>query len=446
VTAEAERAHAQARRILGSHRHLNLATQGMRIWCEVASFRLEGEDLLCTLREGSRSLTNVRVNPRVSFSIGGPNHGGTVRGSGIARQVPGNGAAVSVSPYRLEIDGSAPGSPAGRAIVKKGRDWRVEDEAGPSLRSHAGFSGRLRFWLKATRAVSFPLSILPVALGTVLAVMQGAFDPLVFILSLVGGVAAHAGANLVSDYNDFRKGIDTPDALSSHPGALVDESLPPERILAASFVISMLAVAAGTVLAVKVGYAILLIGAVGLLGGILYTSGSFAYKYRGLGELFIFFLMGPLMVSGAYYVQLRRIELLPIVLSLPLGLLVASVTLANNLRDIVDDRKSGTRTLPMRVGIRAAKRLYYGMLILPYALVGGAVAGDLSLFPLLLTLLSLPAAVRAIRAVWTSGDTAEEIRARAAERRYPLNSIRLHLRFGVLLITGCLLSWLLVRT
>jgi 1,4-dihydroxy-2-naphthoate octaprenyltransferase len=445
VTVEAKEAHAQARRILGSHRHLNLATQGMRIWCEVAPFRLEGEDLLCTLREGSRSMENVRVNPRVSFSIGGLNHGGAVRGSGIARPVPG-GAAVTVSPYRFELDGHSPGSPPGSVIVRKGREWRIEDRAGSAPRSHAGLRGRLGFWLHAMRAVSFPLSLLPVVLGTALALMRGAFDPLVFVLSLLGGVASHEGANLVCDYNDFRNGIDTPDALSSHPGALVDESLPPERILAASFVVSLLAVAAGTILAVKVGYAILLIGAVGLLGGILYTSGSFAYKYRGLGELFIFFLMGPLMVAGAYFVQLRRIDLLPVILSLPLGLLVASVTLANNLRDMVDDHRSGTRTLPMRMGIRAAKRLYCGMLILPYALVGGVVVRDLSLFPLLLTLLSLPAAVKAIRAVWTSGDSAEEIRARATERRCPLNSIRLHLHFGVLLIAGCLLSWLLTRT
>ncbi len=97
----------------------------------------------------------------------------------------------------------------------------------------------------------------------------------------------------------------------------------------------------------------------------------------------------------------------------------------------------------MRTGIRAAKLLYCGMLVLPYVLVAGVVALDFSLAPLLVTLLSLPAAVKAIRAVWTSGNSPEEVRARATERRCPLNSIRLHLRFGMLLIAGCLASWVI---
>ncbi len=446
MTADVRRAHAEATRILRSKGFLTLATQGTRIWSEIAPFRLEGEDLLCTLREGSQSAANLRQNPRVSFSIGGPEDGCTVSGSGIARPVPGACGVVAVSPYRFELDGSAWGASVCGAIVRKGLDWKVDDPLPASAPLRAGFSRKVGFWLKAMRSVSFPLSALPVVLGTTLAVMKGAFDPLVFVLSLLGGVFAHAAANLISDYNDFRKGIDTPDALSSHTGVLVDEALRPEAILVAFFLLSLLTVGVGAFLVAKVGLVVILFGAVGLLGGVLYTSTSIAYKYRGLGEIFIFLLMGPLMVAGAYFVQLKRIDPLPVVLSIPLGLLVASVTLANNLRDIVDDGKSGTLTLPMCIGIPAAKLVYCAMLILPYAVVAAVAAPHRFYLPFLLTFLSLPTAVKAIRAVWTAGDSPEQIRARARERRYPLNSIRLHLRFGLLLIAGCIVSLLLMRT
>ncbi len=442
MTADGKRAHAEASRILRSHGFLTLATQGTRIWSEIAAFRLEGEDLLCTLREGSQSMENVRLNPRVSFSIGVPPEGRSVCGSGIARPVTGARGVVAVSPYRFELDGSARGAhKSGGVIVRKGPDWRIDDAA--HVHPREGIRQWIGFWLKATRAVSFPLSILPVVVGTVLALTRGAFDPLIFVLSLLGGVFSHAAANLVSDYNDFRKGIDTPDALSTHPGVLVEEALRPEAILGAAFLLSLLTVAVGAFLVAKVGFLVIVFGAVGLLGGVSYTSGSLAYKYRGLGEIFIFFLMGPLMVAGAYFVQLRRLDAVPVILSIPLGLLVASVTLANNMRDIVDDRRSGTLTLPMSIGILPAKLVYCGMLVLAYAIVAIIVALDLSRLPLLLTLLSLPAAVKAISAVWRAGDTPEQIRAGAREGRYPLNSIRLHLRFAALLIAGCLASWLL---
>jgi 1,4-dihydroxy-2-naphthoate octaprenyltransferase len=193
----------------------------------------------------------------------------------------------------------------------------------------------------------------------------------------------------------------------------------------------------------RVGVSVMLFGLVGLLGGYFYTSGTLAYKYVGLGEAFISVLMGPLMVVGGFFVQTGRIDGFPLLLSLPLGLLVGSVTLANNLRDVADDRRARIVTLPMRMGVRAVKRLYYAMLTAPFAIVLATVAVLRSYLPLLLVVLSVPSAVRAIDRMRTAGDTHEDIRARAAERAYPLNSIRLHLRFGLLLILGCGMSALL---
>ena len=216
---------------------------------------------------------------------------------------------------------------------------------------------------------------------------------------LLGGVSAHAGINLISDFNDFRKGVDTTDALSTHPGALVYELVRPESILAAAMLMFLVASQAGAFLLVRAGPAVIVFEGVGFLGGYFYTGGFLAYKYRGLGELFIALLMGPLMVLGAYVVQTGRMDALPVLLSLALGSLVASVTLANNLRDVHDDRTAGISTLPMRIGVRSAKRLYYAMLAVPYAIVAGVVVLRLAHWPMLLVLLSLPSAAKAIRKI-----------------------------------------------
>ncbi len=430
-----------ARRLLSSGRQISLATQGVRIWSELLPFRFEGEQILCELREDSQSLANIRKNPRVSFSLGGSRLRRRLSGSGIARVSPGAQGAVAVSPYRFRLEEAETCTVS--AVEKRRLEWRSVDAAPISATGPAGLAQSVRFWLRAARAVSFPLSILPVLLGTALALIAGAFDPAAFLLALIGGVAAHAGINLISDYNDFRKGVDTTDALSSHPGALVDEVVTPESILAGSLLLFLLACQAGAFLLVRAGPIILVFEAVGLLGGVFYTGGGVGYKYRGAGELFVGLLMGPLMVLGAYVVQAHRIDALPVLLSLTLGCLVASVTLANNLRDVNDDTIAGISTLPMRLGVRPSKRLYYAMLIAPYPLVGVSVVLRPAWWPTLLVLLSLPAAAKALGKVRAAGDTAAEIRARAAEGRYPLNSIRLHLRFGLLLIAGCALVVLL---
>jgi 1,4-dihydroxy-2-naphthoate octaprenyltransferase len=440
VSKSAEQVLTAARLHLKSARFLTLATQGMRIWSECLPFRMEEEELLCVLPADSQSLANVRLNPRVSFSLGNPEKGWSVLGSGIARIDPGSVTTIRISPYRFAVSRSVTETSAIHLIEKRRLGWTAAQPESVGANRHEGSAARARFWLKAMRSVSFPLSILPVALGTAVGLMRGAFDPINFLLALLGGVSAHAAINLISDYNDFKKGVDTTDARSSHPGALVDELVLPEIVLIAAFLMFAITGGVGSLLLLRAGYPVLLFGLAGILGGCLYTSGSLAYKYRGLGELFIPLLMGPLMVVGACYVQTGTADPLAFLLSFALGALVGSVTLSNNLRDMVDDARARIRTLPAIIGVGPAKALYYGMIVLPYAIVGGTVALFHSYYPLLLVLLSLPAAVKAIRAMATAGASGEEILAKAAEHRYPLRSIRLHFLFGLFLVLGCLLT------
>lgn len=429
-----------ARTSLDSAGSFALATHGARIWNEEVPYRMDGADILCAVPVDSQSLANIRLNPRVSFSCVDPGARLLVQGSGIARIMLCGGTEVKVRPYRYAVSSLKADNRSSTIIEKRGKAWLVDNQNSATAAKPRGLAGRIRYWLRAMRAVSFPLSLFPVCLGTAAAFVEGSFDPLTFLLALFGGVAAHAGINLVSDYNDFMRGIDTTDVLSSHPGALVDELIPPQKILTAAFLMFALAALSGTLLTLKAGVVVLLLGIAGILGGSFYTARPVGYKYRGLGEVFVFLFTGPLMVIGAFVVQTGRVDAFSALVSLPLGILVASVTFANNLRDQEDDKSSGMVTLPMRIPARMAKTFFLTLTALPYLIVGSIVIAFPSAFPLLLVLLSLPVAGQVALAFWRTGDAPEEVRKAAAQLRLPLRSIKLHSAFSLALVVGCLVT------
>src|SRR5947209_6298390 len=67
----------------------------------------------------------------------------------------------------------------------------------------------LRLLLQATRARTLPVMLAPVLIGAVLAWQQGShFQWGFFILTLLGALSAHLGANVVNDVFDFAEGAD----------------------------------------------------------------------------------------------------------------------------------------------------------------------------------------------------------------------------------------------
>ena len=62
----------------------------------------------------------------------------------------------------------------------------------------------------AIRPFALPASTMPVIFGSAAAVVIGGvrFNMLLFILAFFAMVILHSGANLLSDVNDYRKGLD----------------------------------------------------------------------------------------------------------------------------------------------------------------------------------------------------------------------------------------------
>ncbi len=257
----------------------------------------------------------------------------------------------------------------------------------------------------AARPRTLPAAIAPVFVGTAAAVYWARDLPRVgaFIAALLGSVFIQVGTNLANDYSDAKRGADTADRLG--PVRVTSSGLvTPRRVLNATWIAFAVAIACGIYLAVVAGIVILLIGAVSIAAGVLYTGGPRPYGYAGLGEVFVFLFFGLVAVNGSYYVQIEALDALPLGLSISVGFLATAILVVNNVRDMETDRRAGKNTLAVRMGRANAINLYRmlvlgAFVVLPLALL----AGEASALPLI-GLLALPMAFKPMRTVTNRTD------------------------------------------
>jgi 1,4-dihydroxy-2-naphthoate polyprenyltransferase len=262
----------------------------------------------------------------------------------------------------------------------------------------------------AARPRTLPAALAPVLVGTAAALHQlqdldaGAdFRWGTFIAALIGAIFIQVGTNLVNDYSDAKRGADTVDRLG--PVRVTASGLvAPRRVLYATWAAFGVAGAAGLYLGFAVGWEIVAVGVVSIAAGVLYTGGPRPYGYEGLGELFVFVFFGLVAVNGSYYVQLEQLDLAPLLLSIPIGLLSAAILVVNNTRDIDTDRRAGKRTLAVRLGRERARDLYAAMIAFSYLLLPLVLLAGLDWAPALVALISAPLARDPLRAVRTRTD------------------------------------------
>jgi 1,4-dihydroxy-2-naphthoate polyprenyltransferase len=234
-----------------------------------------------------------------------------------------------------------------------------------------------------------------------------------FVAALVGSIFIQVGTNLANDYSDAKRGADTEERLG--PVRVTSSGLiAPRRVLYATWAAFGVAVAAGIYLTTVAGVVILIVGALSIAAGVLYTGGPRPYGYAGLGELFVFLFFGLVAVNGSYYVQLEELDWLAFGLSISVGLLATAILVVNNVRDIDTDRRAGKNTLAVRLGRNRARQLYVALVVaafvvLPVTLTAaddlgpGGLAGGGPAWALL-SLLAAPLAIRPTGAVLTRTD------------------------------------------
>jgi len=293
---------------------------------------------------------------------------------------------------------------------------------------------RIKTWLIAVRPFAYSASVIPVVLGTVLAYLDGEFDPLLFALALIASVLLHTGTNLVNDSFDFVKGVDTPNSFGSSK-MITGGVLSPKQVHRAGILCFCVATLIGLYLVITIGVTILVLGILGILGGYFYTAKPFQYKYHALGDFFVFFLMGPLMVWGSYFVQSQTYRLYPLIFSLPVGFLVAAILVSNNIRDIQHDSRVGIKTMSIMLGFKRARWEYLLLVLGAFSVILFLAFSQFASPILLCVFLAFPTAYRILRCLMrTDEEKAHELTA------IDVQSAQLHLQVGGLMIIGLIVS------
>ncbi len=243
-------------------------------------------------------------------------------------------------------------------------------------------------------------------------------------MALVVALALQVGTNYANDYSDGVRGTDD---VRVGPLRLVASGLAsPASVRRAAAAAFGVAAVGGLALAAAAGWWLIAVGAACIAAGWFYTGGPRPYGYSGLGEAFVFVFFGLVATVGTTYVQLGRVTGLAVVAAVPVGLLAVALLVVNNLRDIPGDTASGKRTLAVRIGAPATRRLYAGVVLVPFALAGAlAVSRVWSM----LALVAVPLAVIPIRRV-LSGEAGKGLIA------VLVATARLQLVFGALLAAG----------
>lgn len=238
------------------------------------------------------------------------------------------------------------------------------------------------------------MSLISVSVGTLLAAEVGSISWLWFLITAVGITFFHAAANVINDYFDTKNEIDTPDAPTAkyRPQPIISGLMTSRQVLAEAIVLFAVTAVIGFVIAYMRSWHVIWIGVVGLLTAIFYTAGPVKFKYRALGEIAVFLMWGPLMVSGAYAVQVQALSLKPLLISIPFGILVALVLFANNMRDIAFDARQNVKTLSIVMGLEKSFLIFAGLILAAYIYVFGMIVlGMMSLWGLII-FLSVPKA------------------------------------------------------
>ena len=253
-------------------------------------------------------------------------------------------------------------------------------------------------WFLATRPWSFPASTMPAVVATSYVFLQNsdnlsAVNWWLVIPIFLGVVLFHSAGNLISDYFDYKHGVDTPNNIGNTNMMIINGIFEPKTIFRYGFTLLVMASIIGIVLTYVVGWQLLVIGGLGFLLTLFY----YKLKFNALGDLDIFIVFGVLIALGTSFVLTGKLDYSVLLVSAPTGLLITGILHANNTRDIENDTSANISTQASVLGIKNS-RIYYTMLVGgAYVMVAVlAVVGVVSWIALAVVL-SLPIAIGNIK-------------------------------------------------
>jgi 1,4-dihydroxy-2-naphthoate octaprenyltransferase len=282
-------------------------------------------------------------------------------------------------------------------------------------------------WLNAFRPKTLTASIVPVFIGTFLALStQEGVSWLLSFYTLFSAMLVQIGTNLINDAYDFRRGADNSKRIGQV--RLIQAGILTARQVwwmgIASF---FLALFVGIPLVLKGGFPLLIILMLSCLFGYLYTGGPNPLAYTsGLSEVAVIIFFGPVLTGSSFYVLTGKIGTASLVSGIQIGLLATVMLTLNNLRDCAGDALVNKKTSVVRFGKTFARVEISVLIALPY-LIGMYWLGEHPAAALI-PFFTLPLAFKLIKGVWK-------------EEPSPVYNVFLGLAAGLHCLYGLLLSF-----
>jgi 1,4-dihydroxy-2-naphthoate octaprenyltransferase len=222
-------------------------------------------------------------------------------------------------------------------------------------------------WLRIIRIRFLLASVIAVSLGLAINWWQtGNIEIFDAILIMCGVLSLHASVDLLNDYWDFKRGIDTVTQrtkMSGGTGVLPEGLLKPKQVYAAGIIFLLVGAAIGTYFVFTDGIIIGLILAFAVLSVYFYSTKIVDW---GLAEIFIV-IKGTMIVIGTYFIQTTQITESAVLGGIVVGTLSSFVLFITSFPDHDADKAKGRKTLVINLGKQKACSLFWVFPIIFYS-------------------------------------------------------------------------------
>lgn len=220
----------------------------------------------------------------------------------------------------------------------------------------------LKAWILAARPKTLTGAAVPVMIGIACAVaMYGwcGIRVVPAVLCMLFALIMQVDANFINDYFDFMKGTDDEQRLGPKR-ACAQGWITASAMRSGLFVTTLLACIVGLPLVYYGGWEMIMVGLACVVFCFLYTI---SFSYIGLGDLLVLVFFGIVPVCMTYWLTapptaLTSIPFAVVLMSIACGLIIDTLLVVNNYRDIENDRRTGKLTLIVRIGERGGLVLY----------------------------------------------------------------------------------------
>ena len=241
-------------------------------------------------------------------------------------------------------------------------------------------------WLRVIRVRFLLASVIAVMTGLALNWSQnGSIEYFDALLTFAGVMALHASVDLLNDYWDFKRGIDTKTTrtkMSGGTGVLPEGLLKPSSVYRAGVFFLVLGALIGSYFVITYGILIAIILGFAILSIYFYST---KIVDSGLGEFFVA-VKGSMIVIGTFYIQSGEVNIESILAGIVIGTLSSLVLFIASFPDHDADKSKGRKTLVITVGKEKARKLFW---IFPLFAYGVIVIGVMLNYLPVLTLISL---------------------------------------------------------